>query len=290
MNIILALEQSVLFLYLSVGILGLLVGSFLNVVVYRLPIMLQKSWRQECLEFLEQEDSEPNTGVFNLSQPRSRCPSCNHPISAVENIPVISYLFLRGRCKNCRTSISIRYPLVEFSTALLSIMVAIQFGVSGQTLIALPFTWTLITLSLIDADTQLLPDSITLPLLWLVLFASLFNVFIDPSSALMGAIAGYLSLWSVFWLFKLATGKDGMGYGDFKLLAAIGALLGWQMLPLVIMLSAFAGAIIGISLIVFKGRSKNNALPFGPYLSIAGFIALLWGEQINHSYLQFIGI
>ncbi|MEW5009729.1 MAG: A24 family peptidase, partial [Cycloclasticus sp.] len=202
----------------------------------------------------------------------------------------ISYLFLRGRCKNCRTSISIRYPLVEFSTALLSIMVAIQFGVSGQTLIALPFTWTLITLSLIDADTQLLPDSITLPLLWLVLFASLFNVFIDPSSALMGAIAGYLSLWSVFWLFKLATGKDGMGYGDFKLLAIIGALLGWQMLPLVIMLSAFAGAIIGISLIVFKGRSKNNALPFGPYLSIAGFIALLWGEQINQSYLQFIGI
>jgi len=173
---------------------------------------------------------------------------------------------------------------------LLSILVAIQFGVSGQTLIALAFTWTLIALSLIDADTQLLPDSITLPLLWLALFASLFNVFIDPSSALTGAIAGYLSLWSVFWLFKLATGKDGMGYGDFKLLAAIGALLGWQMLPLVIMLSAFAGALIGISLIVFKGRSKNNALPFGPYLSIAGFIALLWGEQINQSYLQLIGI
>ncbi|OUR83165.1 prepilin peptidase [Cycloclasticus sp. 46_120_T64] len=290
MDIILALQQSALFLYLSVGVLGLLVGSFLNVVIYRLPIMLQKSWRQECLEFLEQEDHESNADVFNLSQPRSRCPSCNHPISAIENIPVLSYLFLRGRCKNCRTSISIRYPLVEFSTALLSIMVAIQFGVSTQTLIALPFTWTLITLSLIDADTQLLPDSITLPLLWLVLFASLFNVFIDPSSALMGAIAGYLSLWSVFWLFKLATGKDGMGYGDFKLLAAMGALLGWQMLPLVIMLSAFAGAIIGISLIVFKGRSKNNALPFGPYLSIAGFIALLWGEQINQSYLQFIGI
>jgi len=290
MNIILALEQSALFLYLSVGILGLLVGSFLNVVVYRLPIMLQKSWRQECLEFLEQEDREPNADVFNLSQPRSRCPSCNHPISAIENIPVLSYLFLRGRCRSCRTSISIRYPLVEFSTALLSILVAIQFGVSGQTLIALAFTWTLIALSLIDADTQLLPDSITLPLLWLALFASLFNVFIDPSSALTGAIAGYLSLWSVFWLFKLATGKDGMGYGDFKLLAAIGALLGWQMLPLIIMLSAFAGALIGISLIVFKGRNKNNALPFGPYLSIAGFIALLWGEQINQSYLQFIGI
>jgi len=290
MNIIVALEQSALFLYLSIGLLGLLVGSFINVVAYRLPIMLQKSWRQECLEFLEQIDSKPDTSTFNLSKPRSRCPTCSHPISALENIPVISYLILGGRCKKCHTHISIRYPLVELTTALLSILVAMQFGVSLHTVFALLFTWTLISLSLIDVDTQLLPDSITLPLLWFALFASLFNIFVDPSTAIIGAITGYLSLWSVFWLFKLVTGKEGMGYGDFKLLAAIGALLGWEMLPLVIILSAFAGAAIGITLILLKGKSKNAALPFGPYLSIAGFIALLWGDTINQAYLQFAGI
>lgn len=290
MNIIVALEQSALLLYLSIGLLGFLVGSFINVVAYRLPIMLQKSWRQESLEFLEQVDTKPDTSTFNLSTPRSRCPACSHSISALENIPVVSYLILGGRCKKCRTHISIRYPLVELTTALLSILVAIQFGVSLHTVFALFFTWALISLSLIDADTQLLPDSITLPLLWFALFASLFNVFVDPSMALTGAIAGYLSLWSVFWLFKLITGKEGMGYGDFKLLAAIGALLGWEMLPLVIILSAFAGATIGLTLILLKGKSKNTALPFGPYLSIAGFIALLWGDTINQAYLQFAGI
>jgi len=290
MNIILALEQNALFLYLSVGVLGLLVGSFLNVVAYRLPIMLQKGWRLECLNFLEQEVTEEDSEVFNLSHPRSRCPSCNHAISAIENIPVISFIFLQGRCKACRKKISIRYPLVELTTAILSVMVAIQFGVSIQTLIALVFTWTLVSLSLIDADTQLLPDSMTLPLLWLALFASLFTIFVDPSTAIIGAITGYLSLWSVYWLFKLLTGKEGMGYGDFKLLAAIGALLGWEMLPLVIMLSALAGAVIGIILIAFNGRNKNAALPFGPYLSVAAYIALLWGESINQSYLQLVGI
>ncbi len=291
MNIIQALEQSALFLYLSVGLLGLLVGSFLNVVVYRLPIMLQRSWRQECLSFLEQAETESIPPiVFNLSQPRSRCPACNHPISAIENIPVLSYLFLRGRCKSCKKSISIRYPVVELITALLFILIAMQFGVTLQGCAALIFTWVLICLALIDVDTQLLPDNITLPLLWFALFISLFNVFVSPQVALIGALVGYLSLWSVFWLFKLATGKEGMGYGDFKLLAAIGAFLGWQMLPLIIMLSAFVGAIFGISLIVIKGRDKNAPIPFGPYLSIAGFIALIWGAQINQAYLQFVGL
>jgi len=251
---------------------------------------LQKSWRLECLNFLEQDTIEEDNEVFNLSQPRSRCPSCNHAISAIENIPVISYLFLRGRCKLCHKKISTRYPLVELTTAILSVMVAIQFGASAQTLLALIFTWTLISLSLIDADTQLLPDSITLPLLWLALLASVFHVFVDPSTALIGAMAGYLSLWSVYWLFKLLTGKEGMGYGDFKLLAAIGALLGWKLLPLVIMLSALSGALIGLTLIVFNGRDKNTALPFGPYLAVAAYIALLWGPSINNSYLQLVGI
>ena len=291
MDIFLALEQNATFLYLSVGFLGLLIGSFLNVVVYRLPIMLQKGWRQECLAFLEQEDSQPTSSeVFNLSQPRSRCPSCGHLISAIENIPVVSYLFLKGRCKSCKKAISIRYPIVELITAILSIIVAIQFGLSVQAGVALLFTWALVCLTLIDFDTQLLPDSITLPLLWFALFASLFDVFVAPQAALIGALAGYLSLWAVFWVFKFLTGKEGMGYGDFKLLAAIGALLGWSMLPLVIMLSAFVGAAIGLTLILIKGRDKNIPIPFGPYLSVAAFIALIWGEKINSTYLQIVGL
>jgi leader peptidase (prepilin peptidase)/N-methyltransferase len=291
MSIFQALEQSALFLYLSVGTLGLLVGSFLNVVVYRLPIMLQKGWRQECLIFLEQDTEKADTNeIFNLSTPRSRCPSCNHPISALENIPVISYLFLKGRCKECQANISIRYPSVELATALLSIIVAIKFGATLQTCAALIFTWTLTCLTLIDFDTQLLPDNITLPLLWFALLLSLFNVFVQTEPALIGALAGYLSLWSVFWLFKLITGKEGMGYGDFKLLAAIGAFLGWQMLPLVIMLSAFLGAVIGLTLIAIKGRDKNVPIPFGPYLSIAAFIALIYGNELNQTYLKFVGL
>lgn len=291
MIILQAFEQNSLFLYLALGILGLLIGSFLNVVVYRIPIMLQRSWRQECLSFLEQEETSPaSPEIFNLSQPRSRCPSCEHPISALENIPVLSYLFLKGQCKHCKKNISIRYPIVELITAILSVAIAIQFGVSLQTCTALIFTWSLICLTLIDFDTQLLPDSITFPLLWFALFVSLFQVFVTPETALIGALAGYLSLWSVFWLFKLVTGKEGMGYGDFKLLAAIGALLGWKMLPLVIMLSAFLGAIIGLTLIAIKGRDKNIPIPFGPYLSIAAFIALIWGERINYAYIQFVGL
>ena len=291
MSIFQAFEQHPYFLHLSIGLLGLLVGSFLNVVVYRLPIMLQRSWRKECLEFLEQEETNPaSPDVFNLSQPRSRCPFCNHPITALENIPVLSYLLLKGKCKNCKKPISIRYPIVELTTALLSVLITLHFGVSLQTVAALLFTWTLICLTLIDFDTQLLPDSITLPLLWFALLASLFHVFVTPETALIGALLGYLSLWSVFWLFKLLTGKEGMGYGDFKLLAAIGALLGWKMLPLVIMLSAFVGALVGMALIVLKGRDKNIPIPFGPYLSIAAYIALIWGDDINRTYLQFVGL
>ncbi|MEH6503175.1 MAG: A24 family peptidase [Cycloclasticus sp.] len=291
MSLIQSLEQSASFFYLSVAILGLIVGSFLNVVVYRLPIMLQRGWRHECLNFLEQEDTSlETTETFNLSTPRSRCPSCQHCISAIENIPILSYLFLKGRCRSCLSSISIRYPIVELVTCVLSIMVAIKFGVTFQAGVALIFTWVLICLTLIDFDTQLLPDSITLPLLWFALFISLFNIFVDPTTAIIGALAGYLSLWSVFWLFKLVTGKEGMGYGDFKLLAAIGALLGWKMLPLVVMLSAFVGAVIGLMLIVINERDKNTPIPYGPYLSAAAFIALLWGDEMNAMYLHFVGL
>lgn len=284
-------QHNVLFFYLSVGTLGLLIGSFLNVVIYRLPIMLQRNWKHECLVFLDQKNSttEPIKD-FNLSTPRSSCPSCNHPISAIENIPLISYIFLRGRCKGCKTHISIRYPIVELTTALLSFLIAIKFGITIQTLASLIFAWTLISLALIDFDTQLLPDTMTLPLLWLGLFLSLFHIYVEPYQAIIGALVGYLSLWSVYWLFKIITKKEGMGYGDFKLLAAIGAWLGWQMLPLVIMLSAFVGAFIGLSLIAIKGRDKSIPIPFGPFLSIAGFIALMWGDYINESYLQFAGL
>jgi len=291
MSIIQIFEHSDFIFYATVAFFSLLVGSFLNVVIYRFPIILQNGWREECLIFLEQEDSETkDSHAFSLSQPRSHCPSCKHTVSAIENIPVLSYLFLRGRCKSCKTPISARYPIVEFVTAFLSVLVAIKFGVTLQTCAALILTWTLICLTLIDADTQLLPDNITLPLIWFALFISLFNVFIPAEAAVIGALSGYLSLWSVFWLFKLATGKEGMGYGDFKLLAAIGAFLGWQMLPLVIILSAFVGAVIGLTLIAIKGRDKSAPMPFGPYLSVAAFIALIWGHEINAAYLNFSGL
>jgi len=261
MQIIQLLEQNTLFFLTSIALLGLLVGSFLNVVIYRLPIMMQRSWRYECQVFLEQDITlDTAKEPFNLSQPRSRCPSCQHIISAKENIPVISYLFLKGRCKHCKASISIRYPIIEVVTATLSVVTAVHFGISVQTVYALLFIWVLICLSLIDIDTQLLPDNITLPLLWLGLFA------------------------------KILTNKEGMGHGDFKLLAAIGAFLGWQILPLVIMLSAFIGAAVGILLIVFKRHNKNLAIPFGPYLSIAALIALFYGLQINDWYLTFSGL
>lgn len=269
-------------------LLGLLVGSFLNVIIYRLPKMMEAEWRQQCAELLDNGDaaSVENAPQFNLAFPSSHCPVCNHSIRAWENIPVISYLFLRGKCSACKTPISLRYPIIELVTGVFSAVVIYFFGLSYLGLAALVFTWCLIALTMIDVDTQLLPDDITLPLLWLGLIANSFGLVVPLQDAVWGAIAGYLSLWSVYWLFKLVTGKEGMGYGDFKLLGALGAWMGWQMLPQVILLSSLVGAALGIAMIVLRGRDKNIPIPFGPYLAIAGWIAFLWGDYINRTYLQ----
>jgi leader peptidase (prepilin peptidase)/N-methyltransferase len=268
---------------LGAGILGLLVGSFLNVVIHRLPLMMEREWAGQCAELRGEE--MPVFAPLSLSRPRSFCPHCGHNISALENIPVISWLALRGRCKGCRAPISIRYPLVELATAVLFAFAAWHFGFGAAGLAALVFIAALVALTGIDLDTQLLPDDITLPLLWLGLGFNIFGVFTDLQSAVIGAMAGYLSLWLVYWGFKLATGKEGMGYGDFKLLAALGAWLGWQMLPLIILLSSFVGAIIGITLMVFARRGRNVPIPFGPYLAIAGIIAIFWGKSLTHALL-----
>ena len=272
------------------GILGLMIGSFLNVVIYRLPIMMQRGWQQECQEFLELPVTDQSTETFNLALPGSHCPACNTEIKAYQNIPVLSYLCLKGKCAHCQTRISVRYPFIEALTGVLSVVIAYQFGGQIETLFALLLTWTLIALSGIDFDHQLLPDNIVLPMLWLGLFLSLFNIFTDPVSSIIGAIAGYLFLWTIYQLFKLLTGKEGMGYGDFKLLALFGAWLGWQYLPLIILLSSLVGAIIGTSMIIFVQRDKNIPIPFGPYLAIAGWVALLWGEQLNALYLTKAGL
>ena len=279
------------------GVLGLMVGSFLNVVIHRLPKMMMRDWQQQCAEF---NDAEPDSAKpdrkevttpprYNLLAPRSACPHCGHFISATENIPVISYLLLRGKCKKCHAPISARYPIVEAMCGLLSAYIAWHFGLGWAALGALLFVWALLALTCIDIDTQLLPDDITLPLLWLGLLFNLSGNFIDLHSAVIGAIAGYLALWSIYWLFKLITGKEGMGYGDFKLLAAIGAWLGWQMLPLVIMLSSVVGAVVGITLIVAARHGRNIPIPFGPYLAGGGLIALFWGQELTQAYLQMLG-
>lgn len=268
---------------LLIGVIGLLVGSFLNVVIYRLPIMIKREWRKDCLEFLELENNTP-TDVFNLALPASNCPNCGTKIRAWQNIPVLSYVWLRGKCANCKTPISARYPVVELLTAILSMIVGWHFGFGWQAAAGLILTWVLITLSLIDLNTQLLPDVIVLPMLWLGLIASLFNIFTDSSTSIIGAAAGYLALWSVYQSFKLFTGKEGMGHGDFKLLAMLGAWLGWQYLGLIILLSSVVGAFIGITLISLNKQSRDVPIPFGPYLAIAGWIALLWGNGLNHYY------
>ena len=274
-------------------ILGLLVGSFLNVVIYRLPKMMERDWQTQCREFLVNDgnvaslpSNEEKQESFNLIVPASTCPHCGHKIRAWENIPVISYLFLKGKCASCKSSISARYPIIELVTGLLSVAVIYYMGLNWNGLAALVLTWSLITLTMIDIDTYLLPDDITLPLLWLGLIVNSLGGFTELSSAVWGAIVGYLSLWSVYQLFKLLTGKEGMGYGDFKLLAALGAWMGWQMLPQIILLSSLVGAVIGISMIVIRGRDKNIPIPFGPYLAIAGWIAFVWGDTINQSYLK----
>ncbi|GAO37086.1 N-methyltransferase [Sulfuricella sp. T08] len=271
-------------LYVSVAaLLGLMVGSFLNVVIHRVPRMMEREWREQC-NTLDGEEAAPAT-PYNLVVPRSACPSCGHMISAWENVPLISWLILRGRCAHCKTPISPRYPIVEALTGIISGYVAWRFGFGPTALAAMLFTWALIALTFIDFDTQLLPDSITQPLIWLGLLLNLNGFFTGLDSALVGAVAGYLSLWSVYWLFKLVTKKEGMGYGDFKLLAAIGAWLGWQMLPLVILLSSLVGATVGLSLILFAGHGRQIPIPFGPYLAGGGLIALLWGKQITQAYL-----
>ncbi len=269
------------------GLLGLCVGSFLNVVIYRLPKMMEQDWHAQCAELRGETPS--TAGALTLARPRSRCPSCGHQITALENIPLVSYLFLRGKCSNCAALISPRYPIVEAITALLSAYAAWHFGPTLQTIGALLLIWALIALTVIDFDTQLLPDSITLPLLWFGLAFNLLGTHVDIYSSVIGAMAGYLSLWSVFWLFKLATGKEGMGYGDFKLLAALGAWLGWQMLPVIILLSSVVGATIGIGLILAARQGRNTPIPFGPYLAIAGLIALFWGPQLTRTYLGLMG-
>lgn len=279
--------------YISAGIIGLLVGSFLNVVIYRVPKMLEHEWCEQCVDLLGAENitaaAKPKTTArFNLITPNSTCPQCGHKIKPWENIPVLSYMALGGKCSVCKKPISLRYPIIELATALLSVVVIYSFGATAMGLACLVLTWCLIALTMIDIDTQLLPDNITLPLLWLGLIANYFGLFVSLENSLWGAIGGYLSLWSVYWLFKLATGKEGMGYGDFKLLAALGAWLGWQMLLPIILLSSLVGATIGIGMILIRGRDKNIPIPFGPYLAIAGWISLIWGEQIHRAYTAYL--
>ena len=274
-------------LFVAVGLLGLIVGSFLNVVAYRLPIMLERGWREQCAELSGQSAAAVgNDDRFDLWWPPSTCPHCGQRIAARHNIPILSYVWLRGRCAGCSGKIAARYPIVEGSAALLGLVVAYVFGPTWQTVAALGFTWTVLALTLIDLDQKLLPDSMTLPLLWAGLLLALpaTPVFVDLRSSVIGAGAGYLTLWAVYQLFKLITGKEGMGYGDFKLLAAIGAWVGWQMLPLVILLSAAVGTVVGLGLIVFGGRSRHTPIPFGPYLAAAGWLALLFGERLTALY------
>jgi len=286
--------QNPLALAASVLILGLLVGSFLNVVAYRIPIMMRREIEEDYAALQAEQSGtefEPDSKLaFNLAVPASACPHCQHKIKAWQNIPVVSWLLLKGKCANCAAPISKRYPIVEMTTGILSLVVVLMLGPTLQTVGMLVFTWFLIALTLIDLDEYLLPDKLTLPLIWIGLVFNSFAVFTSLENAVYGAIAGYLSLWSVYWLFKLLTGKEGMGFGDFKLLAAIGAFLGWEALPLVVLLSSAVGAIIGITLIAALGRDKNIPIPFGPYLAIAGWIAALWGDRIVQAYFQFAGI
>jgi leader peptidase (prepilin peptidase)/N-methyltransferase len=264
-------------------LLGLMVGSFLNVVIHRLPKMMEQEWQRNCAELHGQE--APTQASYTLVSPRSACPTCNHPIKAWENIPVISYLLLGGKCSTCKARISLRYPLVEALTGVLAGLIAWRFGFGNTALAAMAFSCCLIALTFIDFDTHLLPDDITLPLLWSGLLWNVGGGFTDLTSAVIGAVAGYLALWSIYWLFKLVTGKEGMGYGDFKLLAAIGAWFGWQLLPAVILLSSLAGSVIGIGLITLARHGRNVPIPFGPYLALGGVAALFFGPQLARLYL-----
>jgi len=268
--------------------LGLCIGSFLNVVIHRLPKMMERGWREECAELTGTLAPAPE-GRYNLLVPRSACPACGHRISALENVPIVSWLALRGKCSACRKPIPARYPIIELLGGLIAAYAAWRYGPSLATLGAMGFGWALLALTAIDLDTQLLPDDITLPLLWAGLLVNLSGTFAPLRSALIGAVAGYLALWLVYWGFKLATGKEGMGYGDFKLLAAIGAWLGWQKLPMVILFSSVVGAVVGIGLIVFARHGREKPIPFGPYLAVAGIVALFWGDDISRRWLPILG-
>ncbi len=284
-NLVQIFELSPIFFISFVFIIGLIVGSFLNVVIYRLPVMMKNEWRCECEEFLEIEPSKPAEKI-SLSLPPSTCGHCGHKITILENIPILSYLFLKGQCSSCHTHISIQYPIVELFTAITSVIVALQFGVSIQSLSAIFLTWVLIAASGIDIQHKLLPDQLMLPLLWLGLLLNLFGVFTDIESSVIGAMLGYMSLWTVFWLFKLITKKDGMGYGDFKLLAVLGAWMGWKYLFIIILTSSLVGAVIGIIYLLLQGKDKNTQIPFGPYLASAGWATLLWGESLQNIYFD----
>ena len=272
------------------ALLGLVVGSFLNVVIYRLPKMMEREWRDQCAELVHGQAPSHERPAFNLVVPRSRCPGCGHGISALENIPVLSYLVLRGRCTECGWRIPLRYPGVEILTGVLSVAVVWHFGLGVESAGALLLTWALIALAFIDFDTQYLPDAITLPFLWLGLLLNLGNVFATTRDSIIGAVAGYLVLWSVYHLFRLATGKEGMGFGDFKLLAMFGAWLGWAALPVIVLLSSLVGAIVGVSMIALRGHDRNIPIPFGPYLAVAGWVALMWGDWLVSAYLGVTGL
>lgn len=283
------LQQSPVFFYTAVALISLMVGSFLNVVIYRIPKMMEYTWYHECREFLAEEITEKNAKKLTpmtLSKPDSTCPHCGHLIRFYENIPVLSWLVLKGKCSQCSNKISARYPAIELSTMLLSLVVAHHFGAAIATPLVIMLTWCLIALTMIDFDHMLLPDQITLPLLWLGLLININGTFASLTDAVIGAAAGYMSLFTVFWLFKLLTGKEGMGFGDFKLFAVFGAWLGWQLLPLLILMASVVGAFVGITLVLFKNHNREQGIPFGPYLAIAGWITLLWGEGIWTWYLQ----
>ena len=288
MDFLLFLENSPLAFALVCALFGLIVGSFLNVVIHRLPVMLEQEWRMEYAVSLGQP--APEVQRFDLVVPRSRCPTCGHAITALENVPLLSYLVLRGRCSACHAPISPRYPAVELLTGLLSGWVAWHFGLGWQAAGALALTWGLIAMAGIDLETQLLPDRLTLPMLWLGLLFNLGGTFTDLRSAVIGAMAGYLSLWSIYHVFRLLTGKEGMGYGDFKLLALLGAWLGWQVLPVVVFLSAIVGAAVGISMLSLKRLQRDTPIPYGPYLAAAGWATLVWGVPLTQAYLGFTGL
>ncbi len=290
MSVLTLLQTNPLFFLCSVFVLGLLIGSFLNVVIYRLPVMMERDWARQCAELRDEQPASELLEKFDLIAPRSRCPHCNHLITAIENIPVLSYLFLRGRCRNCHQGISSRYPIIELVSASMAATTAWYFGANIASAGLILFGWCLLCLTMIDFDTQYLPDSLTLPFLWLGLLFNLFGTYVPLADAVLGAIAGYLSLWSVFMAFKMLTGKEGMGYGDFKLLAMLGAWLGWQALPVIIMLSSIVGAGVGISLMAFKSLQSDQPIPFGPYLAGAGWLALFWGDDISRAYLKWAGL